>query len=196
MLRKRPDLRVIHLADGAPEMWNLLETHVGAAVLGISDENVHQLIDFWHVVEKLGKAARAMYNAERATDLMRRWVRMLRNRSAAAEDILIELVVSRKEELLLNGERPVHDAITYLRNNGDRMNFASARRWRLPIGSGNVEATCKSLVQQRMKRAGSRWKHETGQHILSLRALALSDRWRPAMKVAFHQFRHSVQAVA
>ena len=47
--------------------------------------------------------------------------------------------------------------------------------------SYNLEATCKTLVGLRMKRCGSRWHHDTGNQVLHLRALALSDRWDDAM---------------
>ncbi len=66
----------------------------------------------------------------------------------------------------------------------------------LPIGSGNVEATCKTLVQVRMKRAGSRWNTRTGRHVLQLRALAVSDRWDHAMSLTLRPLRKSVRVAA
>ena len=75
------------------------------------------------------------------------------------------------------------------------MDYAAARREGLPIGSGNVEATCKSLVTVRMKRPGARWKHTTGDEVLQLRALQLSDRWAPAVQRAIKPLAKSVQIV-
>ena len=51
------------------------------------------------------------------------------------------------------------------------------------IGSGVVEAANKTLVTQRMKRSGMRWKTESGQAILTFRALQKSRRLKPAWDI-------------
>ena len=90
----------------------------------------------------------------------------------------------------------MHDAITYLENNAGRMDYARARRLGLPIGSGNVEATCKTLVNLRMNRSGARWKIDTGEHIIRLRAVALSDRWAAAMALTLKPPKPRIRRVA
>ena len=55
--------------------------------------------------------------------------------------------------------------------------LAEYRRQGLPIGSGVVEAACKTLIGQRLKRSGMRWSIEGGQNIINLRGIVLSRRW-------------------
>jgi hypothetical protein len=193
MLEQRPDLKVVSLADGAPELWNRLDGEIAVEVLGVN--KVYRFIDLWHVLEKLGAAARVTAGDD-SDATVRRWKMLLLNRRDAAELILDELRASGCEDVCVGEQRPVHDAITYLTNNADRMRYTEARRNGLPIGSGHVEATCKSLVATRMKRPGARWKQETGEHIIGLRALALSDRWDDAMRETLKPLRRAVRSAA
>jgi hypothetical protein len=180
LLAKKPRLRLTLVCDGAPEMWNLLAVEFDRETFG--RRRIYALVDFWHTLEKLAAAAKIIdpQNAER---LRTRWKLRLLNASSARTEILGELHTSGAEHVTIaDGDKePVHEAITYLANNEGRMDYARARTLGLPIGSGNVEATCKSLVNLRMNRSGARWKIDTGEHILRLRALALSDRWDAAM---------------
>jgi hypothetical protein len=193
LVRKRPTLGVILLADGAPELWGLLERHLNRATLGVP---VHQLVDLWHLLEKLGSAARVIYGEAQTGTVLQGWRLRLLNRSGSSAEILQELYESGQEEIQVGTSRPVHEAITYLENHGEQMNYAHARRRGFPVGSGNVEATCKSLVALRMKRPGARWKEDTGEHILNLRALALSDRWDAAMTLTLRPLRKAVRVAA
>lgn len=192
LLTKRP-LEITLLCDGAPEMWGLLDEWFTPEYL---DGPLHRLVDLQHVLEKLGAAARVLDGPSAATERLSRWRLDLLNRRAAATDILCELEASGLDEGP-GEDHPVHAAITYLRSNSeaaDRMNYAAARRLGLPLASGNVEATCKSLFEIRLKRCGSRWKNASGQHIVQLRALALSDRWGPAVELTLRPLRKAVRA--
>jgi hypothetical protein len=192
LVEKRPELRIAALADGAHDLWKLLEQWLNEETLGVK---VHYLVDLWHLLEKLGKAARVLHGEAGAEAALNRWRLALLNRSDAARDIILELWASGRRNVRVDGARPVREALTYLVYHRQRMNYASARRHGLPVGSGNVEATCKSLVELRMKRPGARWKEETGAHVLQLRALSLSDRWHEAMALTLEPLRKAVRAV-
>ena len=120
----------------------------------------------------------------------------LRRSSRGASNILGVLRDSGLEHCWRNQAQPVHAAMTYIERNIERMDYAAAIRNHLPIGSGNVEATLKTLVSIRMKRSGSRWKPETGEHIIRLRAVALSDSWDDAMQRLHAKRRRSVTRAA
>jgi len=193
LLRKRPTLQVILLADGAPELWTYLDQALNKRTLGVP---VHRLVDLWHLLEKLGKAAKVLYGEKQARAVLHAWRLRLLNRWQTLGEIWAELQRSGRQSVVVGASRPVHEAITYLENHRVEMNYAAARNHGLPVGSGNVEATCKSLVALRMKRPGARWKEETGGQVLQLRALALSDRWEPALRLTLRPLRMAVRIAA
>jgi hypothetical protein len=190
---KRPDLKIQLLCDGAPEMWNLLED----GFIPKFGDDLERLVDLYHLTGKLDAAARVLEDsAATAGELVGGWKQALLHRSRAAAGILQELIASGCDEGV-GADHPVHEAITYLQSHGcetNRMDYARARRLGLALGSGSVEATCKSLFEMRMKRCGARWKSDTGQHIVQLRVFALSDRWEPAMELTLRPLRQAVRA--
>jgi hypothetical protein len=72
------------------------------------------------------------------------------------------------------------------------MRYAELRAKGYPIGSGVVEAACKTLVTQRMKRSGMGWRHEGCQAILTLRSLAQSDRFERGWRLLAKTYKTKV----
>lgn len=184
-------LNVVTLGDGAEQIQRLLEKHVDDAGFR---RLVMRLIDFWHVIEKLGEALAVTEPDEVARkSKLADYRRRLCTRLDAPQTILAEIRASGRENPS-NPECPVHAAITYFENQGHLMRYPAARRVGLPIGSGNVEATCKSLFGLRLKRPGARWKTRTGGEVIAMRAHMLSDRWTRASEVALPAPRAQIHA--
>ena len=91
----------------------------------------------------------------------------------------------------------LHEALTFIENRRDRLRYATIHAAGLPIGSGSVEATCKTVVEDRMKRAGSRWTEPGAQAILHLRSLATSSRarWEKALANILDSYKIPVTQV-
>ena len=70
--------------------------------------------------------------------------------------------------------------VGFFERNKERMNYPEhvANGW--PIGSGVVEAACKTIVKQRMCQSGMRWNRTGGRNVLALRVLCQSDQWNHA----------------
>ena len=86
----------------------------------------------------------------------------------------------------------IGEVLRYFRRNRHRMRYAHAKARSLPIGSGVVEATCKTLVTQRLKCSAMRWRHAGGQSILTLRALVQSGRFDHASALLSNTYRREV----
>lgn len=173
LLERRPDLGIVTLADGAPEMQRILDRVVAGLPVKA------QLLDFWHFVEKLAAACKAV--GDKGARVLPAWKELLLTRDTAISTI--EATLKEWAQPFQGAPpEPVRAAITYIENNRDRMCYASRRAAGLPIGSGHVEATCKTIVSTRFKRPGARWRPQSAEPLLELRALATSSRWDDAMK--------------
>jgi hypothetical protein len=193
MRARRPDLKVAYLTDGAVEFETLYDHHLKLPL----GPDVVSLVDFWHAAEYLGAAARLLEVKRKAKPgQFRRWRHALKHDVGAAAAIVEQMEQSGLAQVMLDGTRPVEAAIRYFRARMARMDYAGARSAGLPIGSGNVEATCKSLGSCRMRRPGARWKHASGDDVLQLRALQLSDRWAPAIARATKPLAKPMQIAA
>jgi len=92
---------------------------------------------------------------------------------------------SKRHRKLLNAER------TYFQNQRDRMDYADYQARGLPIGSGVVEAACKTLATQRLKRSGMSWR-DGKQALLTMRSLQQSQRWAAAWRLLSAHYRVEV----
>ena len=179
ILTIRPDLIRVHLADGAEDNWRLLTE---------LEQNVNspprtwiEIVDFYHACEHLKKGCDAAWgqSTARGKAEFERLKVLLAEADDGAERIIRVLKYHRGRARGRKRER-LDSELTYFRNQRHRMHYAQHVRQGLPIASGVMEAACKTLVTQRMKRSGMAWTLPGGQAILTLRSLIQSDRWQPA----------------
>lgn len=65
----------------------------------------------------------------------------------------------------------------YLRNNLHRTDYPTYLKNGWQIGSGKVESACKSVICQRLKGSGMRWREYGTNGLCQLRALYKSRLW-------------------
>lgn len=125
----------------------------------------------------LAKAAEAAYGCATydSQGWFRKWKeRLLTEDGAAGKAIRAMDYLIQREKLKGDRRTQLLSARRFFRNNLDRMNYAWFHSRGLPVGSGVVEAACKSVVKARMCRSGMRWTREGGETILSLRTAVSS----------------------
>ena len=162
--RARPDIAIVALADGAPDNWTFLES--------LSPEA--QAVDFWHACEHLRTAS------DHAVDpqWFETYRHILRHDPHGSARVIRALRYLRdKTERNRAARAALERELAFFRKHRKRMRYRNLSDRSLAIGSGVVEAANKTLVTQRMKRSGMRWRIAGGQAVLTVRALIKSGRF-------------------
>jgi hypothetical protein len=179
ILGARPDLRRVYLADGADSNWELLAEV--ERVVGGSPAQSLQIVDFYHACEHLKGGCDAIWGEStvRGQAEFARLRVLLKEAEDGAERIIRTLKYHAGRATGRRRKR-IRSALTYFRNQRERMHYAAYQRQHLPIASGVMEAACKTLVTQRLKGSGMAWTMAGGQAILTLRSVLQSGRWAQA----------------
>ncbi len=150
------------LADGALWIWNLVEEHFPGAT---------QIVDLYHAKGHLWDVAKAIYGA--GSDLAEQWAKQRRDDLDAGkiDDILAALT------LHANTNDEARKCLDYVTRNRHRMRYPEFRSQGLSVGSGVVEAGCKTAIGVRCKRAGMHWTVAGADAIIALRCCKLSGRF-------------------
>jgi len=187
----RPDLELVALADGAEENWRYFERPVYA--------NAMQIVDHGHASQHL-KAGLAAYYGDKSVAGRAEYERLriiLRDQFGGVDQVITELggLVRKMGGKRFKRRRKLLGAeLNYFKNQRERMAYADYQARGLPIGSGVVEAACKTLATQRLKRSGMSWR-DGKQAILTIRSLQQSNRWTAAWGLISGHFRVEVISV-
>jgi hypothetical protein len=155
----------VGVADGAKDNWSYLKNYTEV-----------QTIDFYHATEYLAAYSKeAIRGKKKRKEWLKNACHELKHTQGAAEVLVTELKqYVTKHELIDRKKNPATKAFTYFTNNSSKMKYAEWRKKNLPIGSGVVEAGCKTLVKQRFGNSGCRWERNTVDDLLSIRSLILT----------------------
>ena len=156
--------KVVLLIDGAPGLENMGRINIKEAI---------QIVDFYHAMEHAGQVLNALIgkNHPDFKKLQRRWAKQLLKDRVTA---LIQK--TRKECAGKPCETAVEAALGYFVRNVERMQYGTFRAAGYFIGSGVVEAGCKTIIGGRCKQSGMFWSEPGARNILALRCIHSSRR--------------------
>jgi hypothetical protein len=158
--------RWIALSDGGAGLEDWLRAHFGRVEAVI--------LDFYHASEHLADLAKAWHGAETeaARDQHRDWAHRLKHEGGAAVlEGLRALELPNRE-----GLRELHRAtLVYFENQVHRMDYPGYRAHGWQIGSGPIEAACKTVIGRRLKGTGMRWGPGGADAMAHLRALFVGE---------------------
>jgi hypothetical protein len=155
------------LGDGAEWIWNLADLHFPDAI---------QIVDLYHAREHLWELARKLY----PNDAVKQKAWMEQHQRQMLDKGEIEtLVLSLRSIEATNPEviEKLRSETNYFERNAQRMRYPEFRRQHLFVGSGVIEAGCKTVVGSRLKQSGMFWTVRGANAIVALRCCQLNGQF-------------------
>jgi hypothetical protein len=155
------------MGDGAEWIWNLADQHFPGAV---------QIVDLYHARQHLWELARTLHPNNPMSQ--KAWMKVHQKRLLDKGKIE-KLVLSLRSSESSNAEvlERIRTEADYFERNAERMRYPKFRRQHLFVGSGVIEAGCRTVIGCRLKNSGMFWTVRGANAIIALRCCHLNARF-------------------
>lgn len=174
---------VVTVNDGAEWIQSFVDYHTPKAV---------RILDFSHALGYVADAGKAVFGEETAE--FQRWFRRMANqfKHKPPQGTLADLQLLQNKVASEEQTAKIDQALFYLTQRLDLIDYPHFLTKGYPIGSGSVESGHKVVVHSRLKQAGMRWAEPHVDPMLALRNLVCNGRWSAGWNqiVAFHWSQH------
>jgi hypothetical protein len=162
----RAEKKVV-IGDGAEWIWNLADLHFPGAI---------QIVDLYHARQHLWDVARKLHPNDEVNQ--KAWMKVHQKRlldKGKIEKLVLSLrsIDSTNPEVL----DKIRIEADYFEKNAARMRYPKFRRQHLFVGSGVIEAGCKTVIGSRLKQSGMFWTVRGANAIIALRCCHLNGRF-------------------
>jgi len=167
--------QVVYLGDGAAWVWeNCRITFPGAI----------EILDFYHASDHVGKLAAAIHDNDsaQAAACRSRWCHDMKQTSPAALLAESHALLDAHPEWSESKREAIRQQINYLESHSSRTRYGHYQANGWFIGSGVIEAGCKTVIGRRLKQSGMFWSETGAEDILSLRCLVLGPHFDATWK--------------
>jgi len=159
-------VKKVVMGDGAEWIWNLAQEYFPGAI---------QIVDLYHARQHLWDLARKLYPNQEAA--RKAWIQIHQDQLDGGK---IEQLVQSLRSIDSSNPELAKNLLTeaaYFESNAERMRYPNFRSQHLFVGTGVIEAGCKTVIGSRLKQSGMFWTVRGANAILALRCCHLNARF-------------------
>ncbi len=158
--------KVVVVGDGAVWIRGITEEHFSNAI---------QIVDLFHALEYLWDVGKLVYGPTGAVTA--RWFQRQKKELKEGDVKKVISAIKRLKPHNQSVREEIEKTLGYFEVNRGRMKYAEWIKEGLFVGSGIIEAGCKTIIGQRLKQSGMRWTVKGANSIIALRCCQISGRW-------------------
>lgn len=165
--------QVNYIGDGSAWVWENARLNFPGAT---------ETLDFFHASEHVGVLAKALWgsDAEHAREKQEQWCHQMKATDAAGIVQEAKDLLDTSHPLSALQRAEAEREIAYFTTHAHRTKYGEFRANGWFIGSGVIEAGCKTVVGRRLKQSGMFWSQRGGEDLVSLRCLILGPHFDAA----------------